>query len=289
MARALAWGQGMLRLWGACAEKSLPPADHCGLVSLLDMRRFYAESLLAAASGLHAAEVRARARTDLPDSSRVRNLGQPLRDLISCFRTMEMEDLLQRVTRFAEEASSEAIGLEVALDRLREVRRSLASELQGKLFLKVQDRFKDFYDESRISEAAKKSFPEAELELRSAWSCLAIDQSTAAVVVGMRAADILIRAMGSRLGLEEDDENWANALNRIVKRVKDLQGILKNSPEREHMAEMSAAAMNFGFIRVAWRNRAMHATARYGSSQAQEILEHVCQIATALAPAFENP
>jgi hypothetical protein len=155
------------------------------------------------------------------------------------------------------------------------------AELKSYLFLFVPQHVAQYYEwDEIVSQKVVGAFPLASEEIRSAGTCLAAGLHTACVFHAMRAAEIGVRVLGTKLNITLpgpiEQAEWQQILNAIVPKIRDIENLPKTTPGRdEDLQFYSEAAAQFRFFKNGWRIRVMHARATYNEPQAKEALEHV--------------
>jgi len=103
-------------------------------------------------------------------------------------------------------------------------------------------------------------------DITEAKKCIALGRFTASVMHLMRALEAPLKALASDLGVQGERQNWGDLINNIEPKINAMPN---NSP---HKATYSESAIQFRFIKNAWRNHAMHSREKYTAEEANIIL-----------------
>jgi hypothetical protein len=123
------------------------------------------------------------------------------------------------------------------------------------------------------------NFPAASYGVEEAAKCLALNRYTACVMHLMRVNEVGLKAYGTSLNvmaqITQAQANWGMVL-RIA--GDEIQRLNKSSdrtwtPEKRAFFEETHAYLHA--VRVAWRNRSMHADQKYDLPRAERIFEAV--------------
>jgi hypothetical protein len=156
------------------------------------------------------------------------------------------------------------------VSRVEELSSRLSDELGNKLlvvistqslrYLKVN---KPPYDESMI-----KEFPEIEVELIEATTCLAYEVPTAAVFHLMRAMEIAVRNLGTLLGISNIEISWGKLLSSIESEIKKMP----DGTKKDNWSENKSLLYH---VKQAWRNTTMHPKKSYSLIESTQIYDAV--------------
>lgn len=161
---------------------------------------------------------------------------------------------------------------------IEEIERTIKSELTDKsIFYLPKDRASE---ESKmlveVRELWDKPWPIALDNLDSARFCYRFDEFTASVFHSMRAVEPILTALArSLVNVDPSREQWQNLIERIESAIKDLDKLPKGSDREKKQSSYSEVAMQFRYIKNAWRNHVMHSRGDYGERDAREIWWHV--------------
>ncbi|RZT95299.1 HEPN domain-containing protein [Rivibacter subsaxonicus] len=132
-------------------------------------------------------------------------------------------------------------------------------------------------DEPHFGPEVAASFPSAAEDIEEAGKCLALGRSTAAVFHLMRAMEIAVRAMATKLGIAKIDLPWGPLLSDINKEIEAL-------PKGAARDQWSQSSTHLYHVKQAWRNEVMHPKATYTDEQATEVFAAVRSFMRHLAP-----
>jgi hypothetical protein len=117
------------------------------------------------------------------------------------------------------------------------------------------------------------NFPSSWNELQRAGKCYAYNEATACAFHLQRALEVALKALAVDLGQRFDRNSWDAHLKDIERELKNRYGAAGPRSEKEKF--YSAAAAQFGHMKVAWRNPTMHVEAHYDCDQAKYLLDSV--------------
>ncbi|MDA0256446.1 MAG: hypothetical protein O3C25_01710 [Chloroflexi bacterium] len=80
--------------------------------------------------------------------------------------------------------------------------------------------------------------------------------------------------MARHLGVDPERTNWHNVIDQIESAVGDIIGRTHGPDWRDEQAFCSEAALQFRYLKDAWRNHAMHGRDAYDAERAQRIVDH---------------
>ena len=172
---------------------------------------------------------------------------------------------------------------------------ALKNELKSHLFLHVNpDRAKHF-NTSGISDSddAIRCFPKAYEELREASNCYALERDTGAVFHAMRAAEIAVRALAAKLGVNFpmplEQVEWQNLLDKINAEIRAIGQSPKTASKPKQLELYSQAAAQLGYLKDGWRIHVAHARATYDQQQAVQAINHTASLIKTMAPEISEP
>ena len=168
------------------------------------------------------------------------------------------------------------------------IRERLEDELKNLSFFYVEPSRIRFYDKTPPDgDGITASFPSAEYDLREAGNCLSLDRFTATVMHSMRALEPGLDALADVLGIKRGNSGWGRDLNNL-QTAWSAKSSDQSTPNWMRLIFPPALA-EFRYFAEAWRNRSMHARARYGEEEAGRVLEHVLSFLRILAPKLNEP
>jgi hypothetical protein len=182
------------------------------------------------------------------------------------------------------ETSTEAI---CAID---EIKRVVNRELQGVAFYDIgrarRNELIQMYD--ALTEKVTTPWPVAWANLNDAKICYGMELGTACVFHCMRAAEKILTTLAVSLGRNPTRENWQNIIEAIESDIRDLDNLQKGADREKKQTFYSQAAMQFRYIKNAWRNHVMHGRMSYDPKQAHDIWQHVCDMLGSVCTELEE-
>jgi hypothetical protein len=118
------------------------------------------------------------------------------------------------------------------------------------------------------------SFGSASFDIEEMGKCLATGRSTAAVLHAMRVFEVGLAALARHLDVDPGRANWHKAIDQIEGAISSISRETHGSDWREEQTFCSDAALQFRYLKDAWRNHAMHGRDTYDSERAQRIVDH---------------
>ncbi len=209
---------------------------------------------------------------------------------ISSFRTVSEQCGLIGMSITAETAAelrskieaSPAFSYDLLLSEIKAVRSVMQKEMRGKIFLYLSPERVRFWpkmnEQNVFGERVAKAFPSARFDISEAGICLALARGTAAVFHLMRVLEIGLGVLGKQFDVSLGNRNWAPVIEEIESKIRGMNQDMawKSLPDCKELQRFySDAASNFGILKDAWRNNAMHVRGVYTEEQAQRIFENV--------------
>jgi hypothetical protein len=176
-----------------------------------------------------------------------------------------------------------------------EIGRRLQHEMESHLFLVVDERFRDYYEQNAplFGPLVADKFMSANYEVEEAGKCFALDRHTACVAHLMRALEPALNSLAQALGVGFERTNWHNILDQIEKEIRRRNENKHDEQWKVDAKFYSEAATHFRFLKDAWRNYAMHLHDRYDRARAEVVFNNVRgflqQLATRLSEPMPSP
>ena len=195
---------------------------------------------------------------------------------------------LRESAAFAEEMAS-TLSAEWSPDYYRSKFESLNTLLQIQmrqhLFLWIpEDRAAGFDAPLSFWGVASDCFSSAQYDMTEAKKCFALDRFTASVLHSMRILEIGLRALAESLNVPFGERDWRGVLNALQKEWKRRENLRRKPANWKRDRQFySEAFVEFGYLKDAWRNYAMHARERYDEERAETIMLHVGSLMRHLA------
>lgn len=259
-----------------------------GVVSLLNMLEFYARDYVEIAHEfgkiLAIYDQRVISEQDFSNIlSKVSNESDRLGLVVT------KEALLQMIAEVVKQGYSRApLSTRASLDPSRWayhiecVYATLRAELSSVALKAISGDKKKYCDPKWLFESSiYKNFPGAWQEFQSAGRCHAYGENTACAFHLNRALEWGLKSLAVRLGKRFDRNGWEKHLEDIEKALQASYAAAgQRTPEQKFYSE---AAVQFGNMKVAWRNPTMHVDAKYDDKEGSNLLTAVEQFMTHLA------
>lgn len=161
---------------------------------------------------------------------------------------------------------------------------SFGDELRNEPFLRFpKDSEPYFQRDDLFGPEVATAFPSSAEDIQHAGTCYALGQHTASVFHSMRVLEVGLHVFADRLGVDFGRDAWGTVLDRIDAVLKkNASGPRVDAIERQVFAE---AALNFRYLKDAWRNEVSHLRGEYAKGQAESVLAHVRDFMRELAKA----
>jgi hypothetical protein len=118
-----------------------------------------------------------------------------------------------------------------------------------------------------------KSFPTAAGYLSDSSACVAVRLWQGSVYYSMLALEVFLTSLANRFKVEVQHQQWNTVISQIEARIRDL-GPESGATWRDQRERYSDLALEFRFLKDAWRNRCMHLREVHTENSAIRILEH---------------
>jgi hypothetical protein len=125
-----------------------------------------------------------------------------------------------------------------------------------------------------FGEEVGKKFKRALPDIENAGNCLAVGQGTACVFHLMRAMDIALHRLASRLRIKiGPKDTWGQILNKIDPRIDAMAE--KTQRQKTRKERWSEARTNLFHVKEAVRDPSSHAKRSYTARQATDVMKAV--------------
>lgn len=195
------------------------------------------------------------------------------------------EDMLGECEKLSLPVSSEILAdrLKYSLPRNRAeldtILDVIRAELRSQVFLFVPSHLVGYYENDRLSLAARGEFKRAASEITRAGNCHAVGENTAAVFHAMRAAEICVRVLATALGVvfraAIELQEWQTILNAITPKIRDIENQPKSEKRDRDLEFFGTAAAQLRYFKNGWRIHVSHASDLYSESEARDAIDHV--------------
>ena len=157
--------------------------------------------------------------------------------------------------------------------------RALYGELESKVFAFIPSHRIHYFDPI-IPTGVRTAFPKATAEIEGSGRALALGLFTASVFHAMRAAEIGLRTLGTKLEAQFPFDielaDWQNIQEQIDSKIKARAVSLPRGLSKDQELKfLSEAAAQLRYFKDGWRIRVAHARATYDEGQATQAFEHV--------------
>ena len=168
-------------------------------------------------------------------------------------------------------------------ERLDGLQMRIEDDLKSKQFLFVPSSMAALYGEKNLfGDHVANKFPKALADIANAGSCLALKQPTACVFHLMRAMEVAVKKLSTRLGVTVTPKTtWRQMTAQMDSKIKALPEA--TAKQREKKNAWKAARVNLRYVRSIWRNNTMHPASTYTPSQALELFNAVRSFMVSLA------
>ena len=159
---------------------------------------------------------------------------------------------------------------------LTDLGHAVTSEMSTHIFLHIEFKRKEFYEQHEFFGAAvNTNFTSAREDIKESGCCYATDRNTACVMHLMRVLEVGLGALAKTLNVNFDRRNWENVINDIEAEIAKITGPAWGPDWKQKKEFYAGAAKDFRYFKDAWRNHAMHYRERYDALEAESILAHV--------------
>lgn len=281
---------------------TLPPwaTDKFRLWSILDMQRVYPASWTATLANfadkkchLYWAFYPNEELTDEHRTTALRVFGEALEALAAQSQFVPLSVTLtaqiDRLTEFYKETrdGDYANHPHLLVHSGSELLQNLLNETNAAyLFFAVPHEKQQHYDDPRgwFGEATMQAFQGIDTDVRDACQAFAFDMWTACVFHCMRVLELGLRSLANDLALPDAEiEDWKNILDRIEKKVRQMEQEPKSTGKIERVQYYSEAAAQFRLFKDAFRNYVSHSRQSYDEQAATKILGGVRDFMETLA------
>ncbi len=261
-----------------------------GVVSLLDMLRFYADKFVRLAREiqtlhtefqheLHSAEASEPVPVDLLPSG-IEHIHR-LRDECSGALLTSAVDQVDRMLKSLKKGTSARnfVGL------MHELQNRIDDELTRKIIYYVESDRVTFCDPGWLVDSPiVASFPTAFKEIQSAGRCYAFGEAPASAFHSMRALEVALGALASHFGVDFQSTNWHPVIEKIESAIRDISKAQKSQQRLDDEKFFGGLGRHFMFLKNGWRNHVMHVREQYGDREARQMLDHVSDLITEMCP-----
>jgi len=186
------------------------------------------------------------------------------------------EAKLERIKASLEHSDAKTLSI-----LLREVISDLKEELKEPLFLRIDARKREYFDQTvpPFGVFVDLRFPDSVKDIRAASRCLALDEWTACVFHTTRALQPALYVLAEKVGGVVfkgpiDLQNWKEIIDNILSKVNEHTAKLENTPKsharNSELRMYGELAIQLRHFKNAWRNDVAHRE-HYDERDAEEI------------------
>jgi hypothetical protein len=145
----------------------------------------------------------------------------------------------------------------------------IADDFRSQILLALDPRKILYYEEPKpFGEVVFSNFPSANEDISEGATCLSLDRGTACVMHLNRACEVGLAALSKAVNVVNQN-NWGSYIKEIN---NELDSRAKKSGARTADEQFYAeTALQFDYVRRAWRNPTMHVEKSYSVERAEEI------------------
>jgi hypothetical protein len=265
------------------------------LISLWDMKEFFAQSLFLALDDLEVFK-RGLDTMDFSQTERWPIRGNALIQILEPLETfakeLEMEGAVDRCFDFLCSLRSSvnpnrpvrpSIEKAVVRSEIEGIQNSLKSGLLVRKFVFIPKNKIEYFEQPALfGEDVNTAFPSACRDIQNAGNCLALDLSNATIFHLMCVVEIGLRAFAKHLKVRIkktplEYADWGKILvgiNLKIEAIRKKQGQPK--PKRTKDLEFYSGVWGeFNGFKDVWHNNVMHVRKPYSENQAQDAYSHV--------------
>jgi HEPN domain-containing protein len=255
--------------------------DSGRLWSLLDMLEINAKSFvtaieqLASASAIVAQITRNSVNPEIGaekiDGENAEKTLNHLKEISKCCEVLGVNTTLALGIRMCESLEKRELTYVQIGQQIKELVSRFKDELGATKLYSIPKDIGAFYTSADVSFGTEvvAKFLSASDDLEEASKCLALSRSTACVFHLMRATEIAVAALYSKLNVTgNSDREWGKLLS-------DIGNAIEAMPKSDLRNKWSANHSLLYHVKQAWRNEVMHPKQSYTIEQAREVLESV--------------
>jgi hypothetical protein len=156
----------------------------------------------------------------------------------------------------------------------------LQDELKDRVFLAIDSDKVNYFEatEPLFGADVDAKFPSASFDITEAGKCYALERYTACVMHLMRALEKPLEAMAQDLKVSTARANWGVMIPAIETEISVL-----GKADADRRTLFSEVALQFRFVKDAWRDHVMHARGKYTGEEAKNAFDAAKAITQRLA------
>ena len=241
-----------------------------GLVSLLEMLRFYAESFCRT-SGL-IGQVYAQIQQGIqPTTFGWKTISSSLAEVDKYCREMGLAATCAQMARVQQMLTTDSgsFRIETFGMALMEVQTRLIDELEARALYAVESDYAGYVTDHQFAPSVVDRFPDSAFDLDEAAKCYAFGRSTACVFHLMRITEHGLNAVAGLLSIVDPlGPNW----DQVIKKIdSELKADYKDRRFKGQAEVLSHISTHLHAVKIAWRNKTMHVDKKHTQEEAREI------------------
>jgi hypothetical protein len=253
------------------------------LISLLDMLKLYADKFVELSN--YFVKLSAVANfTDgvaIPKFTEDQILPQNLDAIRVICEEIGLKFSVNQINRIKKQVLTEITSLEDFTRLLDELESRLSEELSGFSVLVIAQKRADYYEQPNLfGENVFNKFPLANFDIEEAGKCFALARYTACVMHLQRVLERGLKSYGKFLAvtMATAQPSWQTVLDKTGREIRERNDKnittknWKSNNEKEFCEDVQPFLVA---VKTAWRNRSMHADAKYTEDEAKEIFDAV--------------
>jgi hypothetical protein len=153
--------------------------------------------------------------------------------------------------------------------------RELIDQMSHRFFYFAAPSVAEYYGQTELfGQRVIKKFPKAASDIEHAGNCLALGESTAAVLHLVRAMDLVTRTLGKRLNVTITTRStWGMILTSVDDAIKKMpDATVRQKNKKTRWAECRAQLYH---VKLAWRDDSVHTNRMYNEKEARQILDRM--------------
>lgn len=261
------------------------------LWSLLEMYQLDARAFVAVISTL--TEVMVLLRTfekDHPDQAKtkvgepiVNSAGASLAELREPFEALQADMSEAQRVRIIDGLNDRQMTLADLRQAIQELGNRVSDELAKRLVVVIDGGYVEHFrgEEPLFGKSVFDAFPEAAADIDEAGKCLALGRGTSCVFHLMRAMEVAVGVLASKIGVETVDTNGDKLRWGVI--VSKMKDAIPKLPKEKQVDWTDVHNLAWG-VNKATRNPTMHPGIFYTDEQARRAFEAVCNFMQNLAP-----
>lgn len=212
-----------------------------------------------------------------------RDTGNILGNLKRVCILADMQEVLAEIDRFGALISTDPVSIEDVKGSAHHLLHRILEELDSEHYFQIDRHEVRYYGKKELfGPQVSKKLKDAAYDIEHAGNCLALQEPTACVFHLMRAMEVALRSLSTRLKVKiGPKDTLGKVLNDIAPKINampDRTEVQKRKKER-----WAEARANLFHVKQAWRDNSMHGKQIYDREHAYAIFRAVGTFMTHLA------